>query len=92
VPARDAFAILSPNVVLDFSPPQRGNAYRIRFYLSKGSINFSAKIILMPRRTGVFLLGLYDGLIEVAFCNAGINVMWGDLSPLDNIRNAEFTS
>lgn len=87
--APDAFTFSSRDVILDYSSssPQINN--RVRFHLRKEVNSFNATIEMTPRRKGIFYIGLLEGLIEDAFCNAGISSSWGSFSSLDNVLNIE---
>jgi hypothetical protein len=84
----NAFSFNSVNVKLDFTPGT-GGRNRVRYNLAKKDSIFIATIQIRPLRKGVFLIGLYNGFIEDAFCNAGINFYWGNFSPVEAIDNLE---
>jgi len=84
----NAFSFTSVNVKLDFTPGI-GGRNRVRYYLSKQDSVFIATLQIKPLRKGIFLIGLYDGFIEDAFCNAGINFYWYNFSPVEAINNLE---
>lgn len=84
----NAFSFTSDNVKLDFTPGT-GGRNRVQYYLSKKDSFFIATIQIKPLRKGIFLIGLYDGFIEDAFCNAGVNFYWGNFTPIEAINNLE---
>jgi hypothetical protein len=84
----NAFSFTSVNVKLDFTPGI-GGRNRVRYYLSKQDSVFIATLQIKALRKGIFLIGLYDGFIEDAFCNAGINFYWYNFSPVEAINNLE---
>jgi hypothetical protein len=85
----DAFKFTSNNVKLDFTPGT-GGRNRVRYYLKKEATGFTATIVATPLRKGIFMIGIYNGLIEDAFCNAGINCYWGNFTSIAAIENLEF--
>jgi hypothetical protein len=87
--APDAFLFNSRNVRLDFSSNSTRIKNRVRFYLKKEINSFNATIEMTPRRKGIFYVGLLEGLIEDAFCNAGISSSWRSFTSLDNVLNIE---
>lgn len=85
---QDAFVFKSSMVKLDFTPGT-GGRNRVRFYLTKEETQFHAVFFATPLRKGIFQLGLYNGLIEDAFCNAGINCYWGNFTSISTLENLE---
>jgi hypothetical protein len=82
VGAKNEFSDSSPNVVLDLTEGIEGKN-RVRYYLQKGNDSFFCTIKLVPKRKGAFYIHLLDGVIEDAFCNAGINAYWGNYSSIN---------
>lgn len=80
VGAKHEFGYSSPNVLLDLAEGI-GGKNRVRYYLQKGNNSFVCTIKLVPKRKGAFYIHLLDGVIEDAFCNAGIGAFWGNYSP-----------
>jgi hypothetical protein len=85
ISARDAFKVYSPNIKLDFTPPQIGGSFRVRYYLARDLDKFVAIIRIVPLKKGFFYLQLANGVIEDAFCNANILPYWGNFTSLDRV-------
>jgi hypothetical protein len=83
---KDAFVFKSSMVKLDLTPGT-GGRNRVRFYLTAEGTQFHAVFLATPLRKGIFQLGLYNGVIEDAFCNASINCYWGNFTSINALEN-----
>lgn len=75
--AKNDFNYLSQNVKLDFTEGIGGRS-RVRFYLKKTDSAFIAIVQIIPKKKGYFTINLLSGVIEDAFCGAGVHAFFNE--------------
>lgn len=84
--AKTDFNYLSQNVNLDFTEGIGGRS-RVRYYLKKNDSVFIANIKIIPKKKGDFAINLLSGVIEDAFCGAGIHFFFNEEVAFISLNN-----